>query len=127
MTNPLDHQVGGDHYSKYKIQPVELIQKLNLNFIQGNIIKYLVRYNDKNGLEDLEKAKHYAEMLKDQIDENSEYFKEFTSQLPLTGLDAIIAMGYVLDPYNRIEDLMLRLNGMIEREKVFGKTKNEGG
>lgn len=80
MTNPLDHQVGGDHYSKYKIQPVECINRLGLDFCSGNILKYLVRYKDKNGIEDLKKAKHYAELLLEKTDQDTQYFKEFLDQ-----------------------------------------------
>jgi hypothetical protein len=58
-----DIQEGGNHYKKYKIQPTEFIHTNNLNFIQGNVIKYLLRYKDKNGLEDLQKAKHYIDLL----------------------------------------------------------------
>ena len=59
----LREQVGGDHYSKLAIQPVEYINKNNLTYLQGNVIKYITRYKDKNGLQDLQKAKHYVEML----------------------------------------------------------------
>ena len=59
----LKEQVGGDHYSKLAIQPVEYINKNNLTYLQGNVIKYITRYKDKNGLQDLQKAKHYVEML----------------------------------------------------------------
>lgn len=59
----LDTQVGGGHYKDCPIQPVEYIFKNNLNFLQGNVVKYTTRYKDKNGIEDLEKAKHYLEML----------------------------------------------------------------
>jgi len=59
----LDRQPGGSHYKSYAIQPVEFIAKNNIPFIEGNIIKYVVRHRDKNGIEDLEKAKHYIEML----------------------------------------------------------------
>jgi hypothetical protein len=59
----LREQVGGDHYSKLAIQPVEYINKNNLSYLQGNVIKYVTRYKDKNGLQDLQKAKHYIDML----------------------------------------------------------------
>ena len=59
----LRKQVGGDHYSKLAIQPVEYINKNNLSYLQGNVIKYVTRYKDKNGLQDLQKAKHYIDML----------------------------------------------------------------
>ena len=51
------------HYTQYQIQPVEFIARNNLSFLQGNVIKYLLRYNLKNGLEDLNKARHYLDML----------------------------------------------------------------
>jgi hypothetical protein len=58
-------QVGGNHYLKYKIQPVEFIIKNNIGFVEGNIIKYILRFKDKGGIADLEKAKHYIELLID--------------------------------------------------------------
>ena len=59
----LKQQVGGDHYSKLAIQPVEYINANKLTYLQGNVIKYVTRYKDKNGLQDLQKAKHYIDML----------------------------------------------------------------
>ena len=58
-------QVGGNHYKKYKIQPVEFIVKNNIGFCEGNIIKYVLRFKEKGGVQDLEKAKHYIELLID--------------------------------------------------------------
>jgi hypothetical protein len=63
MTNPLDIQVGGDHYKKYKIQPVEYIQANRLGWVEGSIIKYATRWRDKGGKQDLEKIKHLVELL----------------------------------------------------------------
>lgn len=60
---PLNTQIGGNHYKNLKIQPIEYIMANNLNYCQGNAIKYLTRYKDKNGLEDLKKAKHYIDIL----------------------------------------------------------------
>ena len=59
----LDTQVGGSHYKNMTIQPVELIEMNNLGFCAGNIIKYVCRYKDKNGIEDLKKARHYIDLL----------------------------------------------------------------
>lgn len=61
--SPITEQIGGDHYKKLKIQPTEFIHENNIGFIEGNIIKYVVRHKDKNGLEDLKKAKHYIDLL----------------------------------------------------------------
>jgi hypothetical protein len=58
-----DEQIGGQHYKIYKIQPTEFIHTNSIPFIEGNIIKYVVRHRNKNGLEDLKKAKHYLELL----------------------------------------------------------------
>lgn len=59
----LDKQVDGDHYKTQKIQPVEYIHANNLDFFEGNVVKYVTRWRNKNGLADLEKAKHYIELL----------------------------------------------------------------
>ena len=56
-------QVGGSHYLKMKIQPIEYILANDLGFLEGNVIKYVSRYKLKNGVEDLKKAKHCLEML----------------------------------------------------------------
>ena len=61
--DPLDVQVGGGHYKKYTIQPVEFITKNKLGFLEGCVIKRICRYEDKNGLEDLKKAKHEIDLL----------------------------------------------------------------
>ena len=63
--NSLETQVGGSHYKNMCIQPVEFIERNNLGFCVGNIIKYVCRYKDKNGVEDLKKARHYIDMLID--------------------------------------------------------------
>lgn len=55
-------QVSGNHYKVLAIQPWEIIEKNNLNFWEGNILKYLLRHKG-NRIDDLEKAKHYIEKL----------------------------------------------------------------
>ena len=62
----LDRQVGSSqHYKDFKIQPIEFITANKLSFIQGNVIKYICRYDKKNGNEDIDKAIHYCELLKE--------------------------------------------------------------
>lgn len=63
VTGALNTQVGGDHYRKLKIQPIEYIHTNNIPFAEGSIIKYVTRWRDKNGIKDLEKAKHFIELL----------------------------------------------------------------
>lgn len=59
----LDMQIGGDHYKRFEIQPVEFIVKNGLGFIEGNIIKYVCRHEFKGGVNDLHKAMHYIDLL----------------------------------------------------------------
>jgi len=61
----IDRQEGGSHYKSFTIQPIEFILKNDIPFIEGNIIKYVLRFKDKGGIADLEKAKHYIELLID--------------------------------------------------------------
>ena len=56
-------QVGGNHYKKFKIQPSKFINDNRLLFAEGNAIKYIVRHSKKNGKQDLDKAKHYIDMI----------------------------------------------------------------
>jgi len=58
-----DSQIGGSHYAKLAIQPMEYCLKNGLNYAQSNAIKYITRYADKNGIEDLKKAIHCIELL----------------------------------------------------------------
>jgi len=64
---PQDKQIGGSHYKSFHIQPYEFISKNNLSFFQGNVIKYVCRYLNKNGIEDLEKIIHYCELEKKKL------------------------------------------------------------
>lgn len=56
-------QVGGGHYTKMKIQPFQYSMANGLDPMQHTIIKYVTRFRDKNGIEDLEKAKHTIDLL----------------------------------------------------------------
>lgn len=58
-----DTQIGGEHYKNMPIQPIEYIHKNNLDFFQGNIIKYITRHKSKNGAEDIRKIKHYCDLI----------------------------------------------------------------
>lgn len=56
-------QVGGDHYTKLKIQPMQFSMDNKLDACQHTIIKYVTRFRDKGGLRDLNAAKHVIDML----------------------------------------------------------------
>ena len=61
--NALEKQVAGSHYKDLPIQPVEYIHANAMGYLEGNVVKYVSRWRKKNGIADLEKAKHYIELL----------------------------------------------------------------
>jgi hypothetical protein len=63
MEDSMRTQIGGDHYSKLAIQPMEYSLANNLNAAQHTAIKYVTRYKDKGGIEDLKKAIHTIQFL----------------------------------------------------------------
>jgi hypothetical protein len=63
MSDPLTKQVGGTHYKKLAIQPIEYVMLNGLGFCEGNIVKYITRWKDKGGVDDLKKVIHYTEFL----------------------------------------------------------------
>lgn len=63
MKNPLETQIGGQHYKKLAIQPIEYIHANKLGFCEGSVVKYVSRWRDKGGFADLEKAKHFIDLL----------------------------------------------------------------
>ena len=56
-------QVGGSHYKDMRIQPTEYINKNNLGYMEGNVIKYVSRHKSKGGAQDIKKAIHYLELI----------------------------------------------------------------
>jgi hypothetical protein len=79
MSNSWDIQIGGDHYKKYKIQPMDYSMQNGLDPLQHTVIKYVTRFRDKNQpVEDLRKARHCIDMLLDiemnLIKEDEEYY-----------------------------------------------------
>jgi hypothetical protein len=56
-------QIGGTHYKKHAIQPWDYIIANDLGYLEGNIVKYISRWKDKGGVEDIRKVIHYAQKL----------------------------------------------------------------
>lgn len=75
--NPKEKQVSGNHYKEMKIQPIEFIQANELSFSQGNVVKYVCRYKQKNGIEDLKKAIHYCELMIEELKQEQRKVEEF--------------------------------------------------
>ena len=65
-------QIGGTHYSDLAIEPIDFITANNLGFCEGNIVKYIVRWKAKNGIEDLKKARWYIDFLIESIENETD-------------------------------------------------------
>ena len=74
------------HYTQYKIEPIDFIISNNLDFCTGNIIKYVLRYNLKNGVEDLKKAKQYIDFL---IEKKVEKTKKIWQNLKELSMESV--------------------------------------
>ena len=87
LLSSFSRQVGGNHYADYAIQPLEFCVKNNIPFLEGNVIKYICRWRNKNGIQDLEKAKHYIEMLIEL--EKAKHYIEMLIELEKANDDSI--------------------------------------
>ena len=96
MNNSLQKQVGGRHYKDFTIQPVELFAATRWDYFQSSIARYILRYKNKNGIEDLEKAIHIAHLASDlsveekRSMENIRYIEMFSKANNISGKQQII-------------------------------------
>lgn len=59
-----EKQIAGDHYKKYgDLQPWDVVIKWNLGYLEGTALKYIARWRDKGGIDDIKKAIHFLEKL----------------------------------------------------------------
>jgi len=65
-----DVQHGGTHYKKHKIQVWDFILANDIPYMEGSAIKYLCRWKDKGGVQDLRKAVHFIERLIEEQGKN---------------------------------------------------------
>ena len=107
MTNvkkrALDVQTGGNHYKKMPIQPVEYCYHNKLGVCESNIIKYVTRWRDKNGIQDLEKARHYIDLLieftqAEQVTESDWPTEERIENIGQNGNDGAVYEKQYRDP-----------------------------
>ena len=108
--NALQVQVGGDHYKNRAMQPIELITKTRCTFIQGCIWKYITRYKEKNGREDIQKCIHYAQ-LAIQLKDNGQLgyrkldiVREYCKVNNLSKEQEAVVLLTAYDSYQRVID-----------------------
>jgi len=117
-----DKQIGGSHYKDMAMQPSEFINKNKLQFAEGNAIKYICRHAHKGEVEDLEKAKHYIDMIIERdyplvpMTEEEEYrnagiTKEEAEKKPETWIEG----------YNKWKDLSKK--GVVSNKVKLGDLK----
>jgi Protein of unknwon function (DUF3310) len=58
-----DVQIGGAHYKGKEIQPWDYIARNNIPYLEGNVVKYISRWREKGGLDDVLKARHYINKI----------------------------------------------------------------
>lgn len=124
MAKSLDIQVGGNHYKGLKMQPAELIASLGLDFFSGNILKYISRYKNKGGLEDLRKAEHYVMLKMDLLPEHKsvkddELYKSLAMLGKYCVVNKLSEKVYIILCEllrNDLKSLQFDLNDLIERE-----------
>lgn len=123
-SSALSQQIGGSHYKLMPFQPIRLIDMLDLDFCQGNVVKYVSRYKLKDGVRDLEKAKHYCKMAMELEDRNppddalfSEAIDEFWDFVRLNKLDYRVYM-ILMDAFRRRwRDALCNIDELINTTK----------
>ena len=125
MSNPYDTQVGGNHYKDMKIQPSEFINENKLQFAEGNAIKYICRHGSKGQQQDLEKAKHYIDMIIDRdYGDDTEKSKVFLSsnepEINVTYGDVSISDEYIKSiPKDNLNDEVYYPSGVSLGQEGF--------
>lgn len=130
-------QIGGSHYKDMPFQPIKLISMLDLDFFQGNVVKYVSRHKLKDGVRDLEKAKYYCRMAMEM--------EKSSPRLSMTILQAVfISEGFVTSNglskwvsdiivyvYRRKWDEAVKAINALSKEysqsKLEASRENEGG
>ena len=110
-----DTQVGGDHYKDMTIQPSEFINKNKMQFAEGNAIKYICRHQKKGGKQDLEKAKHYIDMIIER-DYGDDTYRSQTFEVTLPN-DLSISYGDVETKWENnmtYEELQKKVSKLLE-------------
>lgn len=80
MVTAIDQVKHPNHYARWKMEPVEFIAINNLPWWLSNVIKYTMRYDAKDGLKDLYKARVYLDMKIRQIEGHARFWDKPVSK-----------------------------------------------
>lgn len=125
----LQTQVGGNHYQKYKVQPLEFAEKKGLSPIVFCIYKYVCRYKDKNGLEDLKKALHCCDVFAEcgvekEILYSTNELGDFLSQFENQHAKAMFDVLKVQGSKEHIGTLKSQINTLMQEFMYEQNSKN---
>ena len=93
-------QTGGDHYSKLEIEPIDYIEGNKLGYSEGNVVKYISRHKDKNGLEDIQKCVDYCCMIAE---------KQYGASLDTPRVASTEAPKEAIEAYQKLYRAVLKL------------------
>lgn len=94
MSSALEHQEGGNHYKKWPIQPIQFSMENHYDPCAHDILKYVVRHKDKDGLLDLQKSIHYVDLRRELIKSKD---KDWPWRVHIT-MDTFLRTNGITDP-----------------------------
>lgn len=107
-----DKQIGGQHY-KTNYEHWDFVEDVNLPYMEAQVVKYVTRYLNKKGAEDLEKAQHFLEKLCEQRSDKNFSLREYSvlNNLDVTQERIIwdVICGNFTIAHNGIRDLLADL------------------
>ena len=123
MSKANERQIGGEHYKAAK-QHWDWVQEAGLGYLPAQVAKYVTRWKKKNGLQDLEKARHFLEKLIETENQRTVLVERVTNELmdgnDLHPMERNVIIGLAVYQCNDptvLEDIMLTLNNLIYTEK----------
>lgn len=131
-TKTNEQQVGGNHYESLKIEPVRIFTAFNFNWFQGEILKYVSRFLNKNGEQDLDKAIHISQMaidlIKPKVKRDIKYVRvigkrkylfdllnDYCEQFKYQEYVTVIIIGLIEENYTYVKGEVLKL-----KQKYYG-------
>jgi len=134
-----ENQVGGNHYEALKVEPVKVFAAFNFNWFQGEILKYVSRFQRKNGEQDLNKAIHISQMAVDlKVGEKkkkkvfrkivyekkwlNDLVEDYRKQFEYEEYVTVILIGLIEENYLYVKEQTVKL-----KEKYYGKEEGTTG
>lgn len=132
-TKTNENQVGGNHYEALKVEPVKVFAAFNFNWFQGEILKYVSRFQRKNREQDLDKAIHISQMAVDlKVGDKkkkkikfaklvyekkylSDLVEDYRKQFEYEEYVTVILIGLIEENYAYVKEQVVKL-----KEKYYG-------